>query len=107
MPCIGYILWNICPYLGIEWKKKEDDPMGKVFRAWFSGRGRSTDGREELLESMKATRCALSRAYDGFNRTGDPDLIESYVYEINALQHRYSYLLRQVRGLEEQTPSAV
>lgn len=81
--------------------------MGKVFRAWFSGRNRPTDGRAELLESMKATRCALSRAYDGFNRTGDPELIESYVYEINALQHRYSYLLQQVRGLDTPTTTAL
>lgn len=52
------------------------------------------------MESMRATQSALSRAYDGFNRTADADLIESYVYEINALQSRYSYLLRQVRQLE-------
>ena len=30
----------------------------------------------------------------------DPDLIESYVFEINALQARYSYLLRRVKELE-------
>lgn len=52
------------------------------------------------MESMRATQSALSRAYDGFNRTADADLIESYVYEINALQSRYAYLLRQVRQLE-------
>lgn len=52
------------------------------------------------MESMRSTQGALMRAYDGFNRAADSDLIESYVYEINALQHRYSYLLRQVRQLE-------
>ena len=56
--------------------------------------------REELLASMRATRSALNRAYDGFNRTADSDLIESYVFEIQSLQHRYSYLLRQLRELE-------
>lgn len=49
---------------------------------------------------MRSTQSALERAYDGFNRAADSDLIESYVYEINALQHRYSYLLQQVRQLE-------
>lgn len=52
------------------------------------------------MESVRSTRSALSRAYDGFNRAADGDLIESYVYEINALQHRYAYLLKQVRELE-------
>ena len=80
--------------------------MGKVFQLRRFGRSRVSDGKTELLESLRATRGALSRAYDGFNRTGDPDLIESYVYEINALQHRYSYLLRQMRGLEEQAAAA-
>lgn len=56
--------------------------------------------REALMESVRSTRSALSRAYDGFNRAADGDLIESYVYEINALQHRYAYLLKQVRELE-------
>ena len=30
----------------------------------------------------------------------DPDLIESYVFEINALQARYSYLLRRVKEMD-------
>ncbi len=50
---------------------------------------------------MRSTQGALERAYNGFNRAADGDLIESYVYEINALQRRYSYLLKQVRQLEE------
>lgn len=56
--------------------------------------------RQELTDSLRETRAALCRAYDGFNRAADKDLVESYVYEINALQRRYSYLLRQVRQLE-------
>ncbi len=52
------------------------------------------------MESVRAIQSALSRAYDGFNRADDDELIESYVYEINALQHRYAYLLRQMRQLE-------
>ena len=33
----------------------------------------------------------------------DSDLIESYVFEINALQARYNYLLRRVKELEGAT----
>ena len=52
------------------------------------------------MDTMHATQCALERACDGFNRAADSDLIESYVYEINALKHRYSYLLKQARQLQ-------
>lgn len=36
-------------------------------------------------------------AYNHFNFTSDPDLIESCVYEISSLQCRYNYLLRRVK----------
>ena len=60
----------------------------------------AVEDKEALLASMRATQSALNRAYEGFNRTADGDLIESYVFEIKSLQHRYSYLLRQLRELE-------
>lgn len=56
--------------------------------------------RRELLESMADTRRRLSQAYQGFNSHSDPDLVESYVYEINALESRYSYLVRRMKDLE-------
>ncbi len=55
---------------------------------------------EALLESLRHTRGEIHRAYAGFNATSDPDLIESYVFEIKALQARYSYLLRRVKEWE-------
>lgn len=58
--------------------------------------------RRTLLEGMRQTKLSINQAYAGFNTTKDPDLIESYVFEINALQARYSYLLRQIRALEEE-----
>ena len=45
-------------------------------------------------------RALIAQAYSGFNSASDPDLIESYVFEINALQARYSYLLRRVKELD-------
>ena len=59
--------------------------------------------KQELLNSLSRTRTLINQAYGGFNTTSDSDLIESYVYEINALQARYNYLLRQVKLLEEET----
>ena len=56
--------------------------------------------RQELLEGLDRTKVLINQAYACFNRESDPDLIESYVFEINALQRRYSYLLRRVREME-------
>ncbi len=56
--------------------------------------------RQELLEGLSRTKALISQAYMLFNSVGDPDLIESYVFEINSLQARYSYLLRRVKELE-------
>ena len=56
--------------------------------------------RQELLDGLTRTKALIDQAYACFNRESDPDLIESYVFEINALQSRYSYLLRRVRELD-------
>ena len=53
--------------------------------------------REQLLQTLAQTRVLINQAYSGFNSAKDQDLIESFVFEINALQSRYSYLLRQVK----------
>ena len=74
----------------------------KVF--FFRRRGESVREGElrALKEGLERTRVLINQAYAGFNGTGDPDLIESYVFEINSLQARYSYLLRRVKELERQ-----
>lgn len=59
--------------------------------------------RQELMSSLAHTRTLINQAYGGFNTASDSDLIESYVFEINALQARYNYLLRRVKELEGAT----
>ena len=70
----------------------------------FSFRRRAESEQESekraLKEGLAQTRTLISQAYAGFNSTHDPDLIESYVFEINSLQARYSYLLRRVKEME-------
>lgn len=56
--------------------------------------------RQQLMESLAATRVLINQAYSGFNHARDQELIESFVFEINALQSRYSYLLRRIKELE-------
>ncbi len=45
-----------------------------------------------LMEDIERTRIALDNAYAGFDNATDPDMIDSYIYEINALLKRYSHL---------------
>ena len=72
----------------------------KIF--FFRRRGESVREGElrALKEGLDRTRVLINQAYAGFNGTDDPDLIESYVFEINALQSRHSYLLRQLKELD-------
>ena len=69
--------------------------------ALFSPRRREHAAREaERQELLASTRTLIQQAYGGFNTVSDSDLIESYVFEIKALQSRYDYLLRRVKELE-------
>ncbi len=56
--------------------------------------------RQELMNNLSATQVLIQQAYTGFNYASDRDLIDSYVFEITALQSRYAYLLRRVKELE-------
>lgn len=58
------------------------------------------DERRELMQSLAHTRALINQAYSGFDNAKDDELIESFVFEINALQSRYNYLLRRVKELE-------
>ncbi len=64
------------------------------------GPGQREEERRQLMEGMRETRSQLNYAYAQFNAHSDPDLVDACVYEINALQSRYSYYVRQVKQLE-------
>ncbi len=67
---------------------------------------RCAQERQELMDFMAQTRVEINQAYAGFNMQTDPDLIDSHVYEINALQSRYSYLVRRLRELDAREETA-
>lgn len=63
---------------------------------------RREEERRQLMEGMRQTRSQLNFAYAQFNAYSDPDLVDACVYEINALQSRYSYYVRQMKQLDAQ-----
>ncbi|MBP1757793.1 MAG: hypothetical protein H6Q61_42 [Firmicutes bacterium] len=69
-----------------------------------AGLARSAE-RRALLHNLEETKEALDLAHSGFNQTGDPDLMEFYLFEINALRARHTYLLRRIKALEEESSS--
>lgn len=58
---------------------------------------------EKLLQSEIAqTKLALESAYSHFENVLDPDLIDYCIYELNAIQKRYEFLLKQAKQLENE-----
>lgn len=55
--------------------------------------------RECILEDLEKTKYELETAYSGFDNVTDPDLIDCYIYEVNAVMKRYRYLLNQAAAL--------
>ena len=55
--------------------------------------------RKNILDDLERTRLDLEMAYCGFDNVTDPDLIDCYIYEVNAVLKRYKYLLEQAAKL--------
>ena len=49
---------------------------------------------------MAQTKYALEKAYLGFDNVTDPDLIDCYIYELNAVMKRYKFLLDQAAEMD-------
>ena len=60
-----------------------------------------SETKENLLEDLKKTRYALEVAYSGFDNVTDPDLIDCYIYQVNAILKRYKFLLEKISLKEE------
>lgn len=54
---------------------------------------------DELMYEIAKTQRELESAYQNFENVLDPDLIDSCIYEVNAIQHRYKFLLREAKKL--------
>ena len=54
-----------------------------------------------LREDMEKTRTALEIAYAGFDNATEEDMIDCYIFEINALLKRYKHL-SELAGKEPQ-----
>jgi len=51
--------------------------------------------KQQLLEDLQKTRLELEIAYSGFDNVTDPNLIDCYIYKLNAVMKRYQYLTQK------------
>ena len=79
---LHYILRNFLFY------KKETPPKKEVFL------------KKALLDAQQS----LQDAYNGLSNVNEPDLIDSYIYELNAANLRYQVILRDYRSLQGPKP---
>lgn len=56
--------------------------------------------RQSLMRDMEKTKQAMEAAYSNFDNVTDPDLIDCYIYEVNAVLKRYKYLKEQADKLD-------
>ncbi|MDE7299865.1 MAG: YaaL family protein [Lachnospiraceae bacterium] len=66
---------------------------------------KTDEDNSALMAELARTKLALDTAYSNFENVVDPDLIDSCIYEVNAIQQRYRYLLRQLKM--DETPAVL
>lgn len=54
-----------------------------------------------LMSELKKTQNALESAYSVFQNVTEPDLIDCSIYEINAIQVRYKFLLERAKRCDK------
>ena len=59
--------------------------------------------KTELLEAQRE----LTQAYCQFNQALDPELVESCIYQINAIKARCNYLIRAIKTHEPDALAAM
>ena len=57
--------------------------------------------KDQLLKELAIAKNELDCAYSNFDNVTNDDLIDCYIYEINAVQKRYKFLLDRAQSLEE------
>ena len=55
---------------------------------------------KELIRQIEVSKTAILSAQNQFEQVVDPTLIDCYIYELNAAQLRYQFLLRRFKNLE-------
>lgn len=55
--------------------------------------------KEELMKELQEVQKSLDRAYENFSYVVEPELIDCCIYELNAGQMRYKFLMKQMKDV--------
>ena len=67
---------------------------------FFKQEPQTDESYQSLLDNLMQTKNNLDLAYQNFENATDPELIDSYIYEVNAIQMRYKFLLCRLKSYE-------
>lgn len=56
----------------------------------------------QLIKELHQAKDEMEQIYNYFSIVTDPELIDASIYQINAIQKRYDYLVVQARQLERE-----
>ncbi|GLB32095.1 hypothetical protein LAD12857_40180 [Lacrimispora amygdalina] len=59
-----------------------------------------TEEERNLRKEIERSKTAIDAARNHFEQVVDPTLIDCYIYELNAAQLRYQFLLRRFKSRE-------
>lgn len=57
--------------------------------------------KEELAKELNEIRARIDALYSNLSYIVEPELIDSCIYELNAFQCRYTFILKQVKEEEK------
>ena len=69
--------------------------MVDVLKRWLFKEKADADG---TLQQLRDTRRQIDCVRASFDMQSDGDLIESCIYELDALQARYRFLFKRIKG---------
>ena len=72
-------------------------PSLRVLKAEKKSKQDREKDNQRLLEEYYDTLLHLRQLRAAFQQVTDPELITACVYEMNAMQQRYSYLLQRIK----------
>ena len=58
------------------------------------------DEKHDIRREIERSKTAIDSARNHFEQVVDPTLIDCYIYELNAAQLRYQFLLRRFKSRE-------
>lgn len=76
---------------------KSINKVGEAMRFFAKKRPPKDD---YLINEINRTKVAMEAAYSNFQNVVDPDLIDSCIYELNAVQNRYKFLIKQAKATD-------